>query len=167
MSTATRRVFGFGLLLALLVGPASAPAQSELDPGAEFPFESDRSEIRLYVGMWTSHLRNVRGGLDNNWLVGVRWRGIFGGTFVNSYGKRAYTAGIQRTMAGATDGSDAPSVGLRLGLVTGYDERFLSLASKSPVIPLAQVVGDVGKGPTRFELAWAGLIASLTPSVRF
>lgn len=157
------------LLLATVTSallPSGAAAQSALlDDDLAFP--SDRSEFRLYVGMWTSHLRNVKAGVDNNWLLGVQWRGMFGGTFVNSFGKRSFTAGIQRTFHGTDEDRNAATLGYRLGLVTGYDERFLPVAARSPVLPLAQVVGDVGVGPTRMELAWAGLIASLAPSVQF
>ena len=167
MLAAGKTMAGAALLLCLALDVSAAAAQSHLYNDENPVFGNDRSEVRLYVGMWTSHLRDIKGGLDNNWLVGASWRGLFGGTFVNSFGRRSYTAGIQRNVAGADDGGDSPSVGYRLGLVTGYDERFLSLASKSPIIPLAQVVGDVGVGSTRFEVAWAGLIASLTPSVRF
>jgi hypothetical protein len=86
---------------------------------------------------------------------------------VNSYGARAFTAGIQRTLARSADALVAPSLGYRLGFVTGYDERFMGIAARTPILPLAQLVGDLDMGRTGVELAWAGLIATMGPSLRF
>ncbi len=117
--------------------------------------------------MWTSHFRHLREGLANNWLVGVGWKGYYAGTFVNSYGNRAFTAGIQRTVARGGSGSVIPILGYRLGLISGYDSRFLALAGKTPVLPMAQLTGVLEVGPTGVGLAWSGLVASLVPSFRF
>ena len=156
---------GLVLISLLCALPAQGAGQSE-DDGSGQPV-SGSGGFRIYVGMWTMHLKDLTRGLDNNWLLGVSWRGYYAGTFVNSYGGRAVTAGIQRTVARGADAQVVPSLGYRLGFVTGYDERFMGIASKTPVLPLAQVVGDVEMGPTGLELAWAGLIASLGPNIRF
>jgi len=116
--------------------------------------------------MWTTHLCDVGRGLENNWLVGVGWRGLYGSTFVNSYGSRAFALGVERSMSRATDGVIERGIGYRLGLVTGYDRRFHPFADKVPALPIAQLVGDVASGPTSVELAWTGLVASLGPRVR-
>ncbi|MBI4419779.1 MAG: hypothetical protein HY560_03070 [Gemmatimonadetes bacterium] len=125
------------------------------------------SGVRIYVGMWTAHFRHLGRGLGQNWLVGVVWRGYYGGTFVNSYGDRAFAAGIQRTLARGKDGVVVPSLGYRIGVVSGYDKRFISVASRTPVLPLVQLLGAVERGRTEAELAWAGLVASLSPNFRF
>jgi hypothetical protein len=122
--------------------------------------------VRLYVGLWTTHLRNPGRGFDSNWLVGVGWRGLYGGTFVNSFGTRAFAAGLARPLARSDEGRVARGVGYRLGLVTGYDERFIGLAGTLPILPMAQLVGDVAVGRTGVELAWSGLVASLGPYMR-
>src|SRR5688572_12705379 len=92
------------LACALLV-PAGARAQTT--PTAESPAtpaeqheqnSRPRHPTRLYFGMWTTHLKHDVITLENNWVVGLSWRGFFGGTFLNSFGRRAYTGGIQRTL---------------------------------------------------------------------
>ena len=118
----------------------------------------------VYLGMWTSHFRHLREGFANNWLLGVGWRGYYAGTFINSYGNRAFTAGIERIVTRGAGGSVVPMMGYRLGLISGYDKRFLSIAGKTPVLPMAQLTGALEMGPTGIGLAWSGLVASLVPS---
>jgi hypothetical protein len=163
-----RTHIALALLLAIL--PTSAAARSH--PGTRGDFDNGTAEggpdeARIYVGMWTAHLRDLRRGFDNNWLVGVVWRGYYAGTFVNSYRRRAFTAGIQGAIVRGENGAIVPGVGYRLGLVTGYDGRFSAIATKTPVLPVAQLLGDVQVGPTGVELGWAGLVASLGPKFRF
>lgn len=124
-------------------------------------------ELRLYAGMWSTHIRDFRRGLRNNWLVGLGWRGFYAGTFINSFGNRSFTAGIYRDSARTEEGGAVPFVGYRLGVVSGYDERFMRLASKTPVLPLVQVLGGIQAGPTGLEVGYAGLVATLGPSLRF
>jgi len=120
----------------------------------------------VHVGMWTTHLRRLRGGVDANWLMAVGWRGLYGGTFVNSFGNRSFAAGIERSVVRAEGGAVARGLGYRLGLVSGYDERLLGLAGKTPVLPALQVMGDVAMGRTGLELAWAGKVATMSPFMR-
>lgn len=153
-------------VLALLFALTSAAgtAQAQEQPGIG---PTSSSEVRLYVGMWTAHLKDLGRGFDNNWLLGVSWEGYYGGTFVNSYGDRAFTLGIQRKIAQSTSGTVQPGVGWRLGLVTGYDTRFSRFASVSPILPFGQLVGEVGVGQTGVEMGWTPLTASLGPSFSF
>jgi len=116
--------------------------------------------------MWTTHLANPRRGIDSNWLVAVGWRGLYGGTFVNSYGGRSFAAGIERSVSRRDGDGWSRGVGYRLGIVSGYDERLLPLAARTPVLPALQVMGDVGRGRTGLELAWAGKVATLSPFIR-
>lgn len=122
--------------------------------------------IRLHVGMWTTHLNRPRRGLDANWLVALGWRGMYGGTFINSFGDRAFAAGIERPVVRRDEGSLARGLGYRLGVVTGYDERLISLAGKTPLLPAFQVIGDLGVGRTGVEFAWAGKVATMSPFMR-
>lgn len=122
--------------------------------------------LRLHVGMWTSHLARVRHGLEHNWLVAVGWRGLYGGTFVNSFGDRAFAAGIERSLTRSAEGTVTRGLGYRLGVVTGYDERLTGLAGKIPVFPALQVMGDLAVGRTGMELAWAGKVATMSPFMR-
>lgn len=121
---------------------------------------------RFYVGMWTSHVRYPGHGLDTNSLIGVAYRGYFGGTFINSYGDRAVAAGIQRNITSPRQSTIATALGYRAGLVTGYDERFLPIAARTPVIPFMQVVGSIDYSRLGVELAYAGLTTSVLVSFR-
>jgi len=122
--------------------------------------------VRVHVGMWTSHLSRIGHGLDANWLVALGWRGLYGGTFVNSFGDRAFAAGIQRRLARTDDGTMVTGLGYRLGLVTGYDERLTGLAGRIPVLPAAQLLGDFAMGRTGLEVAWVGKVATMSPFMR-
>ncbi len=149
------------LLATLLLRPAPcAAAMARGDPDS-----TAYSGATIYLGMWTSHFRYLREGLANNWLVGVGWKGYYAGTFINSYGKRAFVAGIERIVTrGGPGESVIPMLGYRLGLVSGYDSRFMSIAGKTPVLPMAQLTGALEMGPTGIGVAWSGLVASLVPS---
>jgi hypothetical protein len=117
--------------------------------------------------MWTLHLREHVPALHNNWVAGAAFKGYFGATFLNSYGRRAYTGGIQRTLA-ATDRTNLNvSLGYRLGFVTGYDGRLMPLARKTPVLPLVQpfVVADAGR--IGFEISYTFVVVSAATSFRF
>jgi hypothetical protein len=153
------------LLAAACVGAASPGTAAAQDPGTAA--SSEPPSVRVYVGLWTTHFRDIGKGLRQNWLLGVNYRGFYGGTFVNSFGGRSFTAGIQRTVARGADGTVVPRAGYRLGLVTGYDERFWSLAGKTPVLPFPQILGGVDSGITGIELGIAPLVATLGPNLFF
>ena len=140
--------------------PCRGSAQVALQPN------SARMGVRLHVGMWTTHLNDLGRGLEANWLVALGWRSLYGGTFINSFGDRAFAAGLQRPLARSDDGSLAAGVGYRLGVVTGYDERLMGLAGRIPVFPAVQLTGDMAMGRTGVELAWAGKVATMGPFMR-
>ena len=158
------------LILALCgaVAPAIALGQTAT------PYEPVRAHYpdaaragRVYFGMWTAHLKEHVRSLHNNWVAGAAFKGYFGATFLNSYGRRAYTGGIQRTLV-TTDGTKLNvSLGYRLGFVTGYDGRLMAIARKTPVLPLVQpfVVADVGH--VGFEISYTFVVVSVATSYRF
>ncbi len=158
-----RRAALLAAVLLLTAGQARSAAGQDPDPAAR----THSGALRVYVGMWSTHIRDVSRGLSNNWLVGLGWRSLYGGTFINSFGNRSFTVGMQRTVARGEDATVIPSLGYRLGVVSGYDERFMSIASWAPVLPLAQLLGGLETGRTGLELGWAGLVATLSPHFRF
>ena len=93
--TAAWSTFVGGLLAFGVASAGVVPVHAQSESGQEAP--RHREPTRLYFGMWTTHLKHDVIALDNNWVVGGTYRGVFGGTFLNSFGRRAFTAGIQRT----------------------------------------------------------------------
>lgn len=156
-----RGVVAFAVLLGLSLSSGALAAVP--GPGDRLPAAT---LTRVYVGMWTSHVREPQRGLDANSLIGMAYRGFYGATFVNSYGDRAYAAGVQRSTTPSRRAALKTAIGYRAGLVTGYDERFLPLAARVPAVPFVQVVGSVDHGRLGAELAYAGLVASVLISCR-
>lgn len=150
------------LLLLSFAAPSLAAERADAPPSGP----GGPGGARLHVGMWTSHLASPGRGVDANWLLAVGWRGLYGGTFVNSFGGRSFAAGIERSVSRREEGRWSGGVGYRLGVVSGYDERLLRLAARTPVLPALQVMGDVGVGKTGLELAWAGKVATVSPFMR-
>jgi hypothetical protein len=154
------RLAALSVALLFAAFPSTGCAQQAL------PESRSHYGIRLHVGMWTSHLSNFSKGLDANWLVAMGWRGVYGGTFVNSFGSRAFAVGIERPLVRDEGAGLSTGLGYRVGFVTGYDERLIGFAGKTPVLPALQVMGDVAVGRTGLELAWAGKVATMSPFMR-
>ena len=153
--------------MAVLASLAAAPLHAAPDPGDRPGIEAKPSERRLHLGLWTLHLRYPDRGLENNWLVGVSVGKVYGATFVNSFGDRAYTAGFQDVVLRWGTGRLSVGLGYRAGVVTGYDERFLRIARKLPVLPLLQPRAVVEAERLGVELSYSGVVASAGFTVRF
>lgn len=144
-------------VLAMLIATPAVHAQAPASP----------KETRLYLGMWTTHLNANKPAIDPNWLVAVSNGHVFGGTFTNSFGRRAFTAGFQQQVARIGRGPLRDSVGFRIGAVSGYDERFMKLAKNAPVLPMLQVYNlfEVGRLGTELTVTW--VVASVAFAIRF
>ena len=159
--------------LCVLWLPARAQAQDTTPDPHEKPTAPPardtrtRHPTRIYFGMWTIHLRDDVVALKNNWAVGVTSHGFFGATFLNSYGRRAYTAGLQRTIISTEPGSLGASLGFRLGLVSGYDGRFMRIARDTPVLPLVQPFATIDIGHVGVEVSYTFVIISVATAIRF
>jgi hypothetical protein len=166
--------------LLLLTTPAAARAQSatpppDQPPAAAAPTPSQdrqgnwlsRNPTRLYVGMWTTHLKHDVIVVDSNWAVGFTHRGYFLATFRNSFGRQAFTAGIQHAFVTRRRGRLTSSLGGRLGAVYGYDGRFMRIARDTPVLPLFQAWGNVDVGRIGIEVSYTFVVVSVTTSYRF
>lgn len=155
-----------GALLAIAVAlssPARVSAQTE--PANEAPRR--REPARLYFGMWTTHLKHDVVALHNNWVIGGTYRGVFGATFLNSYGRRAYTAGIQRTIVAAEPRPFGASFGYRVGVVSGYDGRLMPIARDTPVLPFIQPFVTVDVQHIGVEVSYTFVVMSVAASYRF
>lgn len=167
-----RRIVPTVIVLIFLLATSAVPRAA----CAESPFGSatgavsdtvDEPRRRLYVGMVTLHFRDLDRGLDNNWLLGLSWGKIYGATLLNSFGNRSYTGGIQGTVKQWSPSKVTVDLGYRAGLITGYDERFIPLAGKIPVLPLVQPLLRVDGRRLGVELSYSGIIASSALNVRF
>ena len=128
--------------------------------------ERKTPERRLYVAMWTFHFREPETGLENNWLVAGSWGKVFGATFVNSFEVRAYCAGLQDIVARANLRLTSLGLGYRVGLITGYDERFLPIAGKIPVLPFVQPLLHFDAKRLGLELSYSGVVAHTAVNIR-
>jgi hypothetical protein len=122
---------------------------------------------RLYVGMWTTHLKDDAIVLDNNWVVGLSARGYFGATFLNSFGRRAFAGGLQRTIVASDPAPIGASLGVRLGLITGYDGRLMRIARDTPVLPLIQPFATLDVQRIGFEVSFTFVVVSVAVSYGF
>jgi hypothetical protein len=155
------------LAAALFVGAIPDRAHALTTPSREEAVDERTRDRRLYFAMWTLHFRELERGLDTNRAIGIAWDGYYGATFINSFGDRAFSAGVQGTLARWEPGRMAVGLGYRAGLITGYDERFIPLAGKTPVVPLVQPLFLVDGQRLGLELSYSGVIASAALNVRF
>jgi hypothetical protein len=157
------------LLLPLILLPFSASAQRPDVAASATDQVATPAERRFYVGMWTFHFRDMERGLDNNWVLGMSWGKIYGATFINSFGRRAYSVGLQENVAQWRPGIvpvSSVSLGYRAGLITGYNERLFRLAGETPVLPFVQPLINLDANRLGLELSYVGVIASAVLTVR-
>ena len=144
--------------LALVTIAPGYLAAARVPPLAGDPELGAALRTRAYVGMWTTHVWDLGRGVEGNWLLGIAHRGYFGATFINSFGNRSPAAGVQRNLV-PRSGSSPVALGYRVGIVTGYDERFLAVAGKTLVLPFLQIVGQLDHRMLGLELTYSGLVA--------
>lgn len=169
LERATVRAAAFAACALVVATAAAAQDTSSLD-ASETPspvHERRPQPRRLYFGMWTTHLKNDVVALQNNWVAGVTYHGFFGGTFLNSYGRRAFTGGLQRTYVLAVPRPIGVSAGFRLGFITGYDGRLIAAARHTPVLPLAQPFVSLDVTRVGFEVSYTIVVVSVAASYRF
>ena len=172
LASATVIAIWLGSCALPLVVPVPLRAQAgevaTAQPAQAVPPETRTHEpTRFYFAMGTVHLKESAIALHNNWVAGAAFKGYFGATFLNSYGRRAYTGGIQRTLV-TTDGTKLNvSLGYRLGFVTGYDGRLMRIARKTPVLPLVQPVVSLDAWHFGVEVSYTFVVLSTALSYRF
>lgn len=155
----------FGACLLLVPSLLHAQPAAADDP----PVDQNRRqhERRVYVAMWTTHLKDDVLVLDNNWVVGVTAGGWFGATFHNSFGRRAFAAGLQRLLISSEQPRVTTAIGYRLGAVSGYDGRLMRLARKTPVMPLVQPFVSFDVARVGVEVSYTFVVVSGAVSFRF
>lgn len=125
----------------------------------------------VYLGMVTFHF-NQNSRLNDRWnndLVGGVYKGIFVGTLINSFNDRAYVIGVSRDVykQKLNENFDM-TLGYRLGLISGYDERMTSIAEYTPVLPFPQAYADFTfKNTAGVEISYIGVVLTAEFYIRF
>lgn len=132
-----------------ILGARSGRDRAVVAIGAMHPFEAQFPELEGRSGM------------------GVHWRGWFAATFINSYGRRAFSGGLERSWFTLERGPLGLGAGYRVGAVTSYDERLFALAGHTPILPYigALVWGDVG--PLALDAFYVYRAITVEVAVRF
>lgn len=131
------------LILLAFILPAARTAASSPATNDSTDAKPAAMQTRLYFGMWSTHLRDLNHGLASNSMVGFAFRGVYGATFINSFGDRAVAGGLQRSFSPARVGNITTWLGYRVGLITGYDERLFGIGDKLPAVPFAQFTAGI------------------------
>lgn len=112
----------------------------------------------IYTGMWTRHLRpNGNNNNNTNRMLGINFKGIFLGEFVNSFYKRAYTAGVQRIVYSQKfEHHFQFDIGYRLGLIWGYKgtNLFGGQSVSFEPLPFPQLIVNVSWELLGFQLGY-------------
>lgn len=110
---------------------------------------------RILLGMWTFHPFSAEErGLENNEGIGVQYRSLFAFTCVNSFERRTWAAGVERVWLEARRGEVAAILGLRAGLIHGYDTELIRVAGETPFLPFAGALLLFRLGPVGGEVSW-------------
>jgi hypothetical protein len=115
---------------------------------------------RLFAGLWTFHFRRPEDGLSQHYLLGLSWQGVYATTFISSQGRRIWGLAASRSVIHTSGGDADVSLGYRIGVVRGYDRRFIELAERWPVLPAAEIVAGVRCRRLGILLSYAGIVAS-------
>lgn len=114
----------------------------------------------LTMGMWSIHMDGsgdiFGSGRNNehNHLLGIQYKGVNAGTFINSHDDRTYTVGLSREVYTRQISPDVRfDAGYKLGLLYGYKDNLPSIMDVSgyamPVVGLSwkRVGFDIGLTP--------------------
>jgi hypothetical protein len=82
---------------------------------------------------------------------GFQFSTWFGAAFMNSYDRFSIIAGVERNWYHGQLHGVGFGVGYRAGILTGYDERLMELAGKTPVLPFAGLLLFVDLGPVSLD----------------
>lgn len=121
----------------------------------------EKEPSTLYLGMWSTHLTDPDLDVQNNWLIALNIEGFFLGTFINSYDERSWAAGIERRVwsIGKQNGLNA-SLGYRLGLMTGYEERFTMFFGHSPIILFPELISNIAYKNVGFQIGYSWTVVT-------
>jgi len=131
-------------------------------------FGRDPERRRVIPSIWNMHpfdsdfpeLAYTRG-------VALQASGWLAAVFMNSYDRLSLMGAVERAWIEARSGSFAIGTGYRAGLLSGYDERLLSWADDTPVIPFVGLLGWVQLGRLSVDGFYVYRAITLEGSVTF
>lgn len=150
--------------------PMPAPSDSsEVSDATPAPWWrwllGEREPDRAFAGMWTLHLQRPEDGLSQHALLAASWRGVYAATFISSHDRRCWGLALGRSLVRTSRADGEVSLGYRVGVVHGYDERLHDFAAHWPVLPAAELVGAVRYKRVGVAASYAGIVAYLTTFV--
>lgn len=165
--------------LLLLLLPAAAVGQDRETADEDIPAAVDAgddggrrwwnawsgpsSHDRLYLGLWSAHtFESDFPDFFSNRALGLQYSSLFGVSFVNSYGDRSLAVGAERSWLRWSAGPLHTMLGFRAGLIYGYDEKLVSVAGLTPVLPLLQPVAMLRFGAFGADVGWVPRVMSIT-----
>ena len=120
-----------------------------------------------YVGWHTLHFLRRRKNLIDSHFWGATARGVHAGTFMTSYQDRAFEVAVERVWVRLDAYGFNAQAGYRAGLMYGYDEELMDLAGRTPVIPAASLLVDLGWKPIGVQFAYSGIVMTVGGVLRF
>lgn len=82
--------------------------------------------------------------------------------WIDAHRRLDHIGGFRVCFSPARSSTLTTAVGYRAGFITGYDERFFGIGDKLPVLPFAQFVAGINVRNLGIELAYAGIVASVS-----
>ena len=150
-----------------------ASQQKSHQPLLQFPYKAlafiwgESEPSALYTGMWSTHFSHPE-DVNANWLTAINYEGFFLGTFINSYRNRSFAAGVERQVWSSDDQkSFNTSLGYRLGLMTGYRERFKMYFGDSPIILFPQLFANIAYQHVGLQIGYSWTVISCGLFYRF
>ncbi len=119
----------------------------------------------IYLGMWSLHFIDDDDDYTNTHnLLGMVYKGIFLGTFLNSHDERAWALGIQRDVYKTKVDVLDVDIGYRFGMMHGYENLQLF---DTEIFPLLQLYGDFSYKKLGIQFSWAGTVVTAGFFIRF
>ncbi|MCF6767062.1 hypothetical protein L3V86_01590 [Thiotrichales bacterium 19S11-10] len=128
-------------------------------------------ENSIYLGMFTLHFSpgSIQDDNWNNELIGGTYKGVFAGTLINSFYKRAYVLGLSRDVyEDQLSDNWKMNSGYRVGLITGYDLDLNNFTSNLPALPFAQIYTNFTYHDlVGVEFSYVGIVVTAEFYIRF
>ena len=107
---------------------------------------------RILAGAFTTHFNYLWAAPKNSHAIGLICNGVLGGTFVTTYGRRAWVVAFERAWLEGSWGPTRTMLGFRAGLLYGYDESLFAMAGILPIIPYGQPLALIRWGPATLDV---------------